>query len=448
MGTSRNGGVNGGLRSWLMSENGRHIEVHRTGSFGVAVCIGGLAVVESPRSTDGGGLVLLENSLMLLTLKAMLVVAVTSGTYADVVREQFPKWDLNRDGRLEAREIDELVTRHNIEGEPAAALAVLKLAERRTPAAKRENLAYTIDEAMKPDGKSEKSNAADSARGAKTMHPEEHFQHNVKMLQSLNPHLYAGKGPDFQSLRQGEIGDCYFFSIAGELAARQPDRIKKMIVPEANGGFLVQCPDGEKLRIAAPSQAEMLVNNSGSTLTDGIWVVVLEKALGEHLRSHAKKPAAKTAEATDAMAQGGTSEGVIHLFSGHGSKQINLRDPKKSRERMEELRRELAAVLERGLRAGVEMDRNPPSGHQKIPGLGYNHAYAILEFNPKTEEVTVWNPWGNNFEPKGAPGVEHGFPSQHGVFKIPLSTLYQQFSQVILESPEAAKPHSLPNRRK
>jgi hypothetical protein len=85
----------------------------------------------------------------------------------------------------------------------------------------------------------------------------------------------------------------------------------------------------------------------------------------------------------------------------------------------------------------VEMD-NPESDAQKIPGIGYHHAYAIMGFDLKTDQVTVWNPWGQHFEPKGPEGAGHGFATEHGIFHIPLATLYQHFSTVHLETTERA----------
>ncbi len=88
----------------------------------------------------------------------------------------------------------------------------------------------------------------------------------------------------------------------------------------------------------------------------------------------------------------------------------------------------------------------PPSGEQKVRGLGYHHAYAIMAFDFKSDRVTVWNPWGQNFKPKGPEGAEGGFATEHGIFHIPLATLYQQFSNVHLETTERA-PADSPNHK-
>ena len=81
---------------------------------------------------------------------------------------------------------------------------------------------------------------------------------------------------------------------------------------------------------------------------------------------------------------------------------------------------------------------DPPNGSPKVPGLGYHHAYAIMAFDSKTDQVTVWNPWGQHFQPKGPEGAEHGFATEHGKFHVPLKTVYQCFSTVHLETTERA----------
>ena len=88
------------------------------------------------------------------------------------------------------------------------------------------------------------------------------------------------------------------------------------------------------------------------------------------------------------------------------------------------------------------MRRSPPDVHAKVPGLGYGHAYAILDDSPKTDRVTLWNPWGNHFAPKG-PGAEHGFVTEHGLFQVPLATLYGQFSTVHLETTTPVANHKV-----
>ncbi len=363
--------------------------------------------------------------------------------FAEVVRAHFAEWDLNRDGRLEAQEIDRLMNRHTIRGEEAAAVATIKLRECTTPLAERAHFSTSLAQLTGGAGSQGRALAADPARGGP--HPfsyEAHFLLNLKVLGTLVPRLFAGNGPDFRVMKQGAVGDCYFFSLTGYLAARKPEKIVRMIVLEPGGNFNVRFFDGEVIPVSAPTEAEMLVNNSASSLSDGYWLCVLEKAVGKRMRATTKNQAKRTAKATDAMAGGGGTGMMIKLYSGHRSQAIKLRDPREAAKRLSELRRELPAVLARGMLTGVEMNRAPPAGQAKVPGLGYDHAYAIIGYAPRTDLVSVWNPWGQNFTPKGPEGVEHGFVTEHGVFQIPLTTLYHQFSTVHLESIAQSVPRA------
>jgi len=59
-----------------------------------------------------------------------------------------------------------------------------------------------------------KAIAADPARGGPLPFSyEAHFLLNLKVLGTLVPRLFAGNRPDFRAMKQGAIGDCYFFSL-------------------------------------------------------------------------------------------------------------------------------------------------------------------------------------------------------------------------------------------
>jgi hypothetical protein len=362
----------------------------------------------------------------------------SAATFAAVVEANFSRWDLNHDGRLESKEIDLLMNRANIHGDAAAALASIKRRERRIPAGQRGQYAPEQSELLSAGAGGGAARSLDSARGiSHAFHFEADFRHNRHVLATLTHKLYAGDGPNFEKMHQGPIGDCYFFSLVGYLAARDPQRIVRMIQPEAGGNFIVHFYDGENYRVPAPSDAEILINNSAVSLEDGIWLAVLEKALGERMRRMAK-PEKRTAEAIDSMAAGGTTSMIIHLFGGHTALDISLRKLPQAQAHLAELRHYLPLVLSHRMLASLTVDKPPPSG--KVPHLGYDHAYAILAFNPETDRVTIWNPWGNTVTPKGPEGLENGFVTKHGVFEMPLTMMYEAFSDVYLETPKAFHP--------
>lgn len=196
--------------------------------------------------------------------------------FADVVHEHFTAWDLNHDGKLEGREIDTLMTRRSIRGEAAAALAVLKLRERHAPAAARPGFTLTAHDIDDLDALADPVVAVDVAKGPpKPFHAESQFKRCLKMLDKIDTRLYAGSGPDFSVMKQGGIGDCYFFCLTGYLASKHPKKLRDMIQATSNGNYRVKFLDGESFNVGAPTEAELLVNNSASSLTDGIWLCVL-----------------------------------------------------------------------------------------------------------------------------------------------------------------------------
>jgi hypothetical protein len=85
----------------------------------------------------------------------------------------------------------------------------------------------------------------------------------------------------------------------------------------------------------------------------------------------------------------------------------------------------------------------PLGGKQTVvPGLYYNHSYGVLGYNEKADAVTFWNPFGNKYTPKGPGGLAHGYPTEHGRFKMPLADAAMWFGSFSIETdkPVAADP--------
>jgi hypothetical protein len=385
-------------------------------------------------------------AVMRLSLITALVLAVTVPVahaktparprFADVVHEHFEAWDLDHNGKLDAKEIDALIRKHSIQGDAAAALAVLKLRERRTPKSNRPNFTLTSKDVDDLDSLEDDHSAIDPSQAAKPFRAETQFRRYRKSLETLVPRLYAGDGPDFSVMKQGNIGDCFFFCMTGYLASKDPDRIRRMIEEGPDGNYIVKFVDGETFTVRAPTVAEVLVNNSSSSVTDGVWLCVLEEALGKRLRKKSKDPTVHTLEPADAIASGGSTATVITLYSGHKTKSLKLHG-KQAHLRLNELRHELSVALAHGRMVGALIE---PAADEKskVPGLGYHHAYAIMAFDEKEDRVTIWNPWGKDHHPKGPEGHENGYVTEHGVFQLPLKTMYHLFAWVDIETTQRA----------
>ena len=76
---------------------------------------------------------------------------------------------------------------------------------------------------------------------------------------------------------------------------------------------------------------------------------------------------------------------------------------------------------------GTHSDNHPP-------GIVNHHAYALMAYDGELRKATVFNPWGNNFTPKGAPGLANGYTTEHGFFSVPLAEIQQVFTNLSYET--------------
>ena len=139
--------------------------------------------------------------------------------YDDVVKLMWPHWDTNHDGKFHAKEIDIWMQARHVHGPHAAALATVRARMRSLPKETRSTFSITLEELLAPEGSGPIVKPADPATGAK-----EHrfsfrgkYKQFLKDLEVYEPKLFAGEGPNFMVLKQGPIGDCFFFSVTGAI---------------------------------------------------------------------------------------------------------------------------------------------------------------------------------------------------------------------------------------
>ena len=232
----------------------------------------------------------------------------------------------------------------------------------------------------------------------------------IDSLLQLNRSLYASGKPNFPALKQGPIGDCFFFSGIGWLAEYRPQVIQQAIVAEPNGQYRVNFPNGAQTVVTAPTDAEILFFNSVSTITDGLWVTVLEKAVGAILPNYTNRVVNRVEPAYN-IALGGGPAMIEAIWTGASPTVIYLnRKPARH-----EVRNALTRMQERKL-----MSQALTPAHSIAHSIAGDHVYAILGFDKTLDMLTIWNPWGDDFTPKGPPGIQNGYARKHGVFTMPL----------------------------
>ncbi|MEQ1631587.1 MAG: C2 family cysteine protease [Planctomycetota bacterium] len=401
-------------------------------------------------------------------------------TFAEVTRTCFAAWDRDGDGTLQPLEIDALCVRADTVGEEAAAIASLKrvirsgkyavppltVAEltkaRPSPAGRTRARPPAADAAAAGDaaraGASD-TDRSDSPEPSPTSGPsapalrqpnfQSSFANSLRRIRSTKRELFVDPTPDLDACRQGPLGDCFLVAAVGAMVARDPLELMRRVEPKAEGGYVVHFGNGRTVEVAPLTDAELAL--SGTTGDEGLWLPVLEKAIGS-LRQELDPAKYATDTATDAISKGGSTASMIRLLTGHTTVRIGLEKRPKSTEKDQSgnavlqpsqpagdhealaarVRTEVAAALRAGrlVASSTRQEAQPK-------GISGKHAYAVLAFDAATDELHLWNPHGNTHRPKGDKGLQNGYPTKAGRFSMPVADFVRVFSSVVIETAES-----------
>jgi hypothetical protein len=262
-------------------------------------------------------------------------------------------------------------------------------------------------------------------------------------IEAIDHAVFAAGDPNLETFHQGGIGDCYLLAVIGTYAYQHPEAVRTMIV-ETNGGFQIEFGTGKIVTVGPLTDSELIMGASEGR-DHGVWLAVLEKAYAQmDLEAKERKTGtnieAEDAVTTDFIGHGGYYSPVIVLLSGHKAAGAPLgrwvkEDPQGGLERAHELLAKLS-VHHKLMATGSTGDKT-----LKLPrGIVHGHVYGVLGYNPVTRMVTVFNPWGNHVQPNGPPGMMNGYPTEHGIFEVPLSEFVQLFGGFTYETDTPAKP--------
>ncbi|MCY2955593.1 MAG: C2 family cysteine protease [Planctomycetota bacterium] len=380
-------------------------------------------------------------------------------TFASVIALRFAEWDSDHDGLLSPTEIDLLCVDPTILDADAAAAATLKRIVRsgnfEVPPLRQANLTA-------PPAKPMTKGQTNRDIGATAPPPEPtaptapilrkpNFQSNfescLRRISVAKHELFVDATPDLDTCHQGPLGDCYLVAAVGAFVMRNPADIKQVITQLSSGCLRVAFADGSETTILPLTDAEIAL--SGTTGDEGLWLPILEKALGS-MRQAANPQRYAAESATDAIANGGSSAKMIRMLTGHETQRIVLRksaqtqpngaaakgteSPKQvladeSAKLVLAVRTEVGAALTKRLlvTCGTGATTQPP-------GINGKHAYAVLSYDRPNDALTLWNPHGNRFTPQGVPGLANGYPTKAGVFSVPITQFVQIFRGVIIET--------------
>ncbi len=350
--------------------------------------------------------------------------ASAAESFVSALNASFGTWDRDHDGTLAELEIDTALADPKITGDGAAALAVVK----RLARSKNWSAIPRTAEGLSQLATAGKKSAGPDLAGM--------FAHGQKHIASTRRELFVEGAPGLECLRQGEMGNCFSLAPLGSMLQRDAAQVKAMFKQNADGTFDVKIGKRE-VRVAAPTDAEIALSSSNEST--GLWSNVYEKAAGV-ARNELRAEKDRATTPLDAIARGGSAGTMLAFITGNEMERFTLKWAKDAKTKPEESESKLGELRSKLIAAFAE-HRCVTTGTLQplLPGLRGGHAYGVIGYQASTDEIRVWDPHGDSFQPKGAPGPETGFPRKDGICDLPLTVFVKQFSGLAFELLNAAQ---------
>ncbi|MFB3890727.1 MAG: MBG domain-containing protein [Phycisphaerae bacterium] len=213
-------------------------------------------------------------------------------------------------------------------------------------------------------------------------------------------------GPQYNDIRQGQVGDCYLLAALASLADRSPMVINQMITSLGDGTYAVRFyRDGQEVYLRL--DADLPVNGSSLSYAKlspqgETWVPLVEKAYAYF----------RTGANSYPSVEGGWPGSVFTAVAG-GT--YEYRDTIDSGV-------DLAGYISTHLGAGHGMTAISGGGGGPVVG---DHVYMVqcVETTPSGIFVTVYNPWGYD-------GASYDSNPNDGLLRLSIDMLGAQFMTV------------------
>ena len=375
----------------------------------------------------------------------------SNAAFTELFSHAFSKWDVNHDGRVDLKEITTVIEDPKVHGIESA-IAVMfhgrmqKLEKEKLDTAfkdsktNKEAKQQRAAQQEQDEKTSESLTRAEALALANDAKAEKDLFKKALHIESINHELFAPGDPKLESFHQGGMGDCYLLCVVGALVHRNPQAVRKMIQPQADGIFQVHFGDGQVVTVKPLTDAELIMGaKEGSSY--GVWLSVLEKAYA-HIAAEVKEK--KTGEEINAdkdvtshlIGNGGNCGPVIKLLTGHDITNPPLdlwakQDPAGGLEKAHQL---LVKVTGEHMLMAIST-----RGDVTLPkGIPHGHALSVFGYDKDRRVVLVFNPWGNSRKATDPPGLVNGYPTTHGTFEVPLAEFVQIFWYFNCESKKPA----------
>lgn len=342
----------------------------------------------------------------------------TTGTFSDRVRARFGDWDKDKDGYLSRTEIDTAMLDKTNAGDDAAALATLKARVDQLEELSDDEYGDENDGVTKKDLEEYKTGVEDGKIDQSTENTFGGFKWKLER-QSMD--LFANGTPDWKSVEQGRIGDCSYLAAIVAKTKNDPEAIKKMIKDNGDGTYDVTLPGKKPVKVTRPTEAELAY--FGTAGKDGLWLSVLEKAIGQsegrgNLLWNTKLP---QDELNGAL--GSTGIRSISSRSADGDF-LSVTSQNRTRARLDD-----AFKNNRVVTAGIRRSLTDDGDTAVLPT---GHAYSVIGWDRKTDTITLRNPWGRR-ELRDANGKPID-GTDDGIFTMKMADFYKNFSMINYEN--------------
>lgn len=233
--------------------------------------------------------------------------------------------------------------------------------------------------------------------------------------------IYGEQGIQSNDIRQGGLGDCYFMAALSGMAKHRPQDIAKMISYNDDCSIIFVKFPGQKdaIGVAYPTQDELDKYAKGGKDGD-VWVAAVEKA-------YAYTTAFRDQEGNkdnprENIANGGQLSTGIEVLTNKSTDDDILALTKDST---------IRSKLTKALSANkmVTVATTGSSDSTTVANLPQNHAYTVLSYDPKTDKVTLRNPWGGDANGD----KDYRGKKNDGVFEVSISELNKYFRNITYE---------------
>jgi hypothetical protein len=328
-----------------------------------------------------------------------------SDAYVDATTALFPKIDSDHNGELTTAEVDAAMAKKQFKGADAAALSTTR---------------SNFDALAQLSGDKNGISKADLAMfretgvGASTPNVNYGFQNDTAAaLKMKRAAPIEQEHIDPMSIHQGSAGSCVLLSSS---AGDSREALKAMFHTNDNGTINVHFKDGTDETVTDLTTSERLYHAQGDN--GERWPGVLEMAMGEKL-------AAGTDKLPRTIINGIDRHLALKAVTGHDSKTVGLAEISVDQTRsllQDELAKHAHIIADTCHPA-------PPLASDQVldklkNGVVDGHAYTVLGYDAKSDEVTVRNPWHQQEWVVNPDGKDDG------VFKLPLKQFYSSYGYV------------------